>query len=189
MSDKQNQHRSDMMQESIDGQLSEDLAQQLFSILERDEEAAQEYDRLQQVDTLFKRAPHRRAPSRLAATIMARVAKRIEAEAKFEELPAGAQQVMMMSMTASIMSMMPMMEAASWLVLNAQRDPQLLSDVMVQTVGLISMVTDAMVVLLEDAENLARTDPEVATATLALTPYMMSGVLDYIEANLDIIED
>mgnify|MGYP006977755577 CR=1 FL=1 len=185
MSDKQNQQRNEMMQESIDGQLSEDLSQQLFTILERDQEAAKEYDRLQQVDSLFKRAPHRRAPSRLAATIMARVAERIEAEAKLDALPDAAQQVMMMSMTISIMTMMPMMEAATWLVLNAHRDPELLGDVMIHTIGLMSMVTDALIVLVEDAETLAKTDPEVATATLALTPYMLNSILDYLEETLD----
>lgn len=185
MSDQQNQQRNELMQESIDGQLSEDLAKQLFSILDRDKDAAKEYDKLQQVDALFKRAPHRRAPSRLAATIMARVAERIEAESKMDELPEGVQQVMMMSMTLSIMSMMPMMEAASWLVLNAQRDPELLGDVMVQTIGLMTMINDALIVLIEDAEVLARTDPEAATATLALTPYMLHSVLDYMEELLD----
>lgn len=184
MSDKRHPQRNEMMQEAIDGQLSEDLAQKLFSLLEEDQEAAKEYSRLQRVDSLFKRAPHRRAPSRLAVTIMARLAERIETETRLEHLPEAAQQVMMMSMTASIMSMMPMMEAASWLVLNAHRDPELLGDVMLQTIGLMSMVTDALIVLLEDAENLARTDPEVATATLALTPYMMNTVLDYMEEML-----
>lgn len=190
MSEKRSQQRNEMMQEAIDGQLSEDLTQQLFSLLDRDQEAANEYDRLQEVDTIFKRAPHHRAPARLAATIMARLAERIESEAKLEAMPSAAQQVMMMSMTASIMSMMPMMEAASWLVLNAQHDPKLLGDVMTQTISLMSIVTDALIVVLEDAENLARTNPEVATATLALTPYMMSSVLDYIEDMLNIrLED
>jgi hypothetical protein len=118
------------------------------------------------------------------------LAQQIETEAKLATMPSAAQQVMMMSMTASMMSMMPMMEAASWLVLNAQRDPKLLGDVMIQTISLMSIVTDALIIVLEDAEHLARTDPEVATATLALTPYMMGSVLDYIEDTLnDRLED
>ena len=189
MSDKRNQQRHQMMQEAIDGQLSEDLVQQLLALLDRDQEAANEYDQLQRVDTLFKRAPHRRAPARLAATIMARLAQQIETEAKLATMPSATQQVMMMGMTASIMSMMPMMEAASWLVLNAQRDPKLLGEVMTQTIGLMSIVTDALIIVLEDAENLARTAPEVATATLALTPYMMGCVLDYIEDTIHDMED
>lgn len=185
MSDKHTQQSQDMMQEALDGQLSEDLTDQLHDILNRDTQAAKEFDRLQKVDNLLKRAPHRRAPARLAATIMARLADKVEKETQMENLPDGAQQVMMMSMTVAMMSMMPMMEAASWLVLNAQRDPDLLGDVMVQTIGLMSIMTDAMIILLEDAESLARTDPQVATATLALTPYMMHSILDYIEDMMD----
>jgi len=184
MSDKQSQQRHEMMQEAIDGQLSADLAEQLRDIIDRDAAAAKEYNRLQRVDSLLKRAPHRRAPARLAATIMARLAEKVEAETELKSMPDGAQQVMLMSMTVAMMSMMPMMEAASWLVLNAQRDPDLLGDVMLETIGLMSLMTDAMVMLLEDAEVLAKTDPEVATATLALTPYMMHTILDYIEDNL-----
>ncbi len=194
MSDKRSQQRQDMMQEAIDGQLSEELAEQLRDIIDRDVSAAKEYKSLQRVDALLKRAPHRRAPTRLAATIMARVAQQVETKTQVKELPEGAQQVMMMSMTVAMMSMMPMMEAASWLVLNAQRDPEILGEVMVETIGLISLMTDAMVMLLEDAEKLAKTDPEVATATLALTPYMMRTILDYIEdtmvdVNVDRLSD
>ena len=42
-------------------------------------------------------------------------------------------------------------------------------------------MTDALILLLEDAENLARTEPEVAKATLALTPYLLSVMLDYLD--------
>lgn len=187
MSDKQTQNK--MMQEAIDGQLSEDMTEQLFSILDRDKEAAQEFNRLQTMDSLFKRAPHKRAPARLAATIMARLAERIEAETKLENLPQSAQQAVMLGMSVTILSMMPMMEAAAWLVLNAKRDPKLLSEVMTQTVGLMSIITDAMVMLMEEAENMARENPETATATLALTPYVMIELLDYVEDMLDRMAD
>lgn len=188
MSEKRNQ-RNDMMQEALDGQLSDDLAEKLFSILDRDESAAEEFNKLKQVDRLFKRAPHKRAPERLAATIMARLAERIESETHLADLPPAAQQVVLLGMSVTMMSMMPMMEAASWLVLNAQHDPKLLAQVMTQTVGLMSIVTDALVMLLEDAEELARTDPEVATATLALTPYMLGSVLDYMEDMMEAVSE
>lgn len=181
MSDTHSEQHHQMMQEAIDGQLSTELTDKLHEIIDRDAMAANEYDRLQKVDSLLKRAPHRRAPARLAATIMARLAEKVEAETKMQMMPDGAQQVMMMSMTVAMTSMMPMMEAASWLVLNAHRDPEILGSVMVETIGLMSLMTDAMVMLLEDAEDLAKTDPEMATATLALTPYMMRTILDYIE--------
>ena len=88
---------------------------------------------------------------------------------------------MMLSLSAAMMAMMPMLEAASWLVLNAQRDPELLSDVMLETIGWMSLVTDALILLLEDAESLARSEPVVAAATLALTPYLLGSLLDYLD--------
>ena len=180
MSDEQSRQQ-EMMQEALDGQLSEDMARKLVDLLGSDQSAAVEFQRLQQVDLLLKRAPQQRAPARLAATIMARVAQRVQAETAIADLPPETQRIMMLSLSAAMMAMMPMMEAASWLVLNARRDPELLSDVMIETIGWVSLVTDALILLLEDAENLARTDPDVAKATLALTPYMLSVMLDYLE--------
>ena len=173
--------RQQLMQDAIDGQLTEDMARKLVDILGSDRSAAREYDRLQRVDSLLKRAPQQRAPARLAATIMARLAQRVQAETALADLPAETQQVMMLCLSASMMAMMPMMEAASWLVLNAQRDPKLLSKVMIETIGWMTLVTDALIQLLDDAENRARNEPEIATATLALTPYLLRSALDYLD--------
>jgi len=170
-----------MMQDAIDGQLSEEMAHKLVEMLGSDQSAAREYDRLQRVDSLLKRAPQQRAPARLAATIMARLAQRVQAETALADLPPETQQVMMLCLSASMMAMMPMMEAASWLVLNAQRDPELLSNVVIETIGWMTLVTDALIQLLEDAENRVRSEPEIATATLALTPYLLRSVLDYLD--------
>ncbi len=170
-----------LMQDAIDGQLSEEMARKLVEMLGSDQAAAREYDRLQRVESLLKRAPQQRAPARLAATIMARLAQRVQAETALADLPPETQQVMMLCLSASMMAMMPMMEAASWLVLNAQRDPELLSNVMIETIGWMTLVTDALIQLLEDAENRARSEPEIATATLALTPYLLRSVLDYLD--------
>lgn len=188
MSDMQRKQRKQMMQEAIDGQLSAQLTEQLHAMMNDDADVAREYRRLQQVDMLLKRAPHRRAPARLAATIMARVAQRVEAQTHLQTMPRDVQQIMMMSMTTAMTSMMPMMEVASWLVLNAHRDPAILGDVMLETIGLMSLMTDAMVILLEDAEQLAKTNPDMARATVALTPYLMGTILDYIEDSLVVTE-
>ncbi len=173
--------RQRMMQDAIDGQLSEAMARKLVDMLGSDQSAAREYDRLRRVESLLQRAPQQRAPARLAATIMARLAQRVQAETALADLPPETQQVMMLCLSASMMAMMPMMEAASWLVLNARRDPELLGSVMIETIGWMSLVTDALIQLLEDAENRARSEPEIATATLALTPYLLRSMLDYLD--------
>ncbi len=180
MSDQQSLPEQDMMQAAIDGQLSDDMAAKLVEMISRDQAAAREFGKLRQIDALLKRAPSKRAPARLAATIMARVAERMQAETAMSDMSPEMQRVMMLSLSAAMMAMMPMMEAASWLVLHARRDPELLSDVMLETIGWMTLVTNALIQLLEDAENLARSEPEVAAATLALTPYMLSTMLDYL---------
>lgn len=173
--------QDDMMQAAIDGQLSDAMAQQLLDRLAGDQAAAREFDRQRRVDSLLRRAPQRRAPARLAATIMARVAERVQAETALSDLSPEMQRVIMLSLSAAMMAMMPMMEAASWLVLNARRDPELLSDVMIETIGWMSLVTRALIQLLDDAESRARSEPEIAAATLALTPYLLSTILDYLD--------
>ncbi len=180
MPDEFNPQPLDMMQEALDGQLPDEMAHKLLDILGKDQSAAKQYDQLQRVDSLLKRAPQQRAPARLAATIMARLAQRMQAETALSDLPPATQKLMMWSLTASMMATMPMMEAASWLVLHAQRDPEVLSEVMLRTISWMSLVTEALILLLEGAEDLARTQPELATATLALAPYMLGSVLDYL---------
>lgn len=170
----------DMMQEALDGPLPDEMARKLLHIMGNDRSAAQHYDRLQRVDTLLKHAPQRRAPARLAATIMARLAQRMRAETALSDLPPETQQLMMWSLSAAMMATMPMMEAATWLVLHAQYEPEVLSEVMLQTISLMTLLTEAMVLLLQDAEDLAKTQPHLATATLALAPYMLSSILDHL---------
>lgn len=181
MSQEQSLPQQDLMQEALDGQLSDEMARQLLEKLNSDRGAASEFGRLRRVDAMLKRAPHQRAPARLAATIMARVAERVRAETEKSDLSPEMQRVIMLSLSAAMMAMMPMMEAASWLVLNARRDPEVLGDVMIETIGWMTLVTKALIQLLDDAESLARSQPEIAAATLALTPYLLSTILDYLD--------
>ena len=66
---KERSRQQRIMQDAIDGQLSEETARKLFEVLGRDQTAARDFDRLQRVDSLLKRAPQQRAPARLAAAI------------------------------------------------------------------------------------------------------------------------
>ena len=163
--------------QALERQLSEDMAEQLAS-LELDEAAS---DRLLRVDEMLQRAPQMRAPARLAATILARLAQRVQQQSQLADLPPETQKLMMLYMSASMMAMMPMMEAASWLVLNARRDPELLGEAMLRTISWMSLVNNALILLLEDAEDLARTQPQLARATLALTPHMLHSALDQLD--------
>lgn len=166
------------MQEQLDGLLSEEHSEELLDYLQRDAQAAEEYARLERVDALLARAPQMRAPGRLAATIMARLAQVVEREAEMREMPEEAQQALLMSLSLAIMSMLPVMTAATWLVLNAHSDPALLTRAMQRVIAFFVLIIDALVILLEEIESLVHERPELAAAAMTLLPSVLLALVD-----------
>lgn len=177
------QSLTERMQEQLDGMLSEEEVSELLEQLDVDEDAAREYEGLQQVDELLSRSMHRRAPERLAVTIMARLSQTIQTQAKLQTLPAETQQALMLSLGLVVMAMMPSMVAASWMVLNSRKNPEVLTAIMLQTIALLKMIIDALVYLLEEIEQYIRTDSEMAHAAMALLPLVLMAMIDYMEDN------
>ncbi len=168
------------MQENLDGVLEEELAEELYAYLNADEEAAEEYSRLEQLDNLLSRAPHVRAPQRIAVTIMARLSHQLQREADVDHMPEEVRQAFLMSISLVMLETMPMMIAASYLVLNAGRDPKLIGRVLERTIALQVMVIDALVFLLKEVEYQLSRDPEKAAVTMSLIPIVLEGILDYM---------
>ncbi len=171
----------DMMQQALDGELSPEHEEELLTHLDRDEDAAQEFDRLRRIDRMLRRTSTRRAPDRLAVTIMARLAESMEAKLQQEDLPESTQQMIMASLSLVMAMMHPMMVAASWMVLNTDEDPDVFTELTVQSVALLYLMIDAMKALMQDLEQMVHDDPEVAKVALSLIPFMLEGMLDYLE--------
>lgn len=175
---------SDRMQEQLDGVLSETEAEELLNRLDQDEDAAETFANLQRVDDLLSSAvPHKRAPERLAVTIMARLAQTVQMQAQMEKLPPETQQALMLSLGLVTMAMMPGMVAASWMVLNTNASPEMLTQIMLRTIFLLKLIIDALVYLLEEIEHYVRTDSDMAYAAMALLPIVLNSMVDYIEGN------
>lgn len=176
---------SDMMRErmheKLDGVLDDRLTEELARFLADDRDAAREYERLENVDALLATAPSMRAPQRLAVTIMARLAQQIEMQAQIQALPHELRATIMQSLSLSMVATMPLMVGASWVVLNAMADPRLLTRVVERVIGLMSLLVDAQIVLLNEIEPYLKDDPEFAAACLRLLPSMMEGLLDSLE--------
>ena len=170
-----------MMQEQLDGQLKPEAEEVLYEHLQEDEEAAEEHAKLETVHQTLATAPSLRAPSRLAATIMARLAKTIEAQAKMEPLPQEVELALMLTTSIVQMMMMPVMLAASYMVLNAQYSPQLLTRIMERSIALIVMMIEGLVVLLEEVERMIEKDPDMAPVAMSLIPTALMGMIDYIQ--------
>ncbi|MCS6835367.1 MAG: hypothetical protein NZ750_05035 [Anaerolineae bacterium] len=173
------------MQESLDGALSEAMKADLMASLARDRDAAAEYDRLTQVDHLLSRAPTVRAPQRLAAAIMARLAQTVARQAKLDALPEEVQRAIMLSLGMILNSLRPALVAASWLVLNAQRDPTILTEVVLSSLGVMKITIDALLMVLDEIERLLEDDPERAALGAVLVPSLLLAMLDMLEATED----
>jgi hypothetical protein len=180
-----NDRMRQLMQEALDDVLPEELRQELDSYLDVDGEAVQEFNRLNSVDTILRRAPFERAPKRLASTIMARLAQSIEAQ----QLQAQAQteaeleisrEVVAVALTLVTVATMPLLIAASWMVVNSMADPSLLTLVLQQIVGMLLLVLEMLQVFLEKAQELAENDPKAAMALLALIPVTLLALVRYM---------
>ncbi len=181
-----------LMQESLDQILSEEAQQELFAQLNTDQDTVAEYNQLHRVHNLLQNAPQERAPRRLAATIMARIAQGLEMQVSLdanphaEASPEAAQQVLIsreiiaLALNLVTVATMPLLVAASWMVIHAQADPALLTQVLQQIVALVLLVLKIMEVFLEQAQKLAEDDPETAMAVLALLPVTMLAIVRYM---------
>jgi len=170
-----------MMQEKLDGKLDPQSEEELYEHLQEDEEAAEEHEKLENLHHALATAPAMRAPSRLAATIMARLAKTIEVQAKMEPLPQEVEMALMLTTSMVQMMMMPVMLAASYMVLNAQYSPQILTRIMERSIALIVMMIESLIVLLEEVEDMIEKDPEMAPVAMSLIPTALMGMIDYIQ--------
>lgn len=174
-----------LMQENIDGALDTDRAEELLKFLAKDEEAAEENARLEQVHRTLQKTQSVRAPERLAATIMARLAKTIEAQANLEPMPDEIKLALLMSLSIVQLSMMPTMLAASSLVLSGARSPEVLSRVMQNTIALMVMMIRALIVLMDEIDEMIEKDPDLAPVAMAMIPIALIGMLEYIQEDMN----
>lgn len=169
------------MQEALDDVLAPEDRRALEAILDEDPAEFARFNRLNRVDALLRAAPHERAPKRLAATIMARLAHSLEAQMQQEEQAAGVSSEMLaVAMTLVTVVTMPLLVGACWLIVHAAASPELLDAVFHQIIATLLLVLEIMRVFLEKAEALAQDDPETAVALLALIPVTLTAIARYV---------
>lgn len=174
-----------MMQEQLDGLLDAERQAELEAFVQRDMDAAEEKAQLEQVHDLLTDPPVERAPRRLALTIMARLAQRLETQAEIQALPEELQQAVLLSWSLVSVTMMPMMISASYMVLNAKASPEVLEEATNRMIAMMVVMIDGLVVMLEEVERLIAEDPEMAPVAVSLIPLALLGVLDYIEEQIN----
>ncbi|MCA9892674.1 MAG: hypothetical protein KC615_06800 [Anaerolineae bacterium] len=180
---------NEMMQERLDGNLDEQRESELIRHLQEEPDAAMHNASLEAVHDMLVRAPLVRAPGRLAATIMARLAQAVQEEAVQQELSEEVKQALLFATNLVILQMTPVLLASSYMVMNAQARPEVLAKAVNRTVALVVVMIDGMRVLFDRMEELVDEDPAMAPVALALMPTVMNGILDYMQNGANPLED
>jgi hypothetical protein len=177
-----NEQLRQQMQEALDG--DPDAHQHVLETLRArpDERESRHWDNLLQVDDLLQTAPFERAPAKMALHIMAKIVEQAKAQPR-EDISALA---VTLSIALVTVVMMPMLMAASWLVLNSLASAELLSRAIEQTVFLLVILIETLQKLIEEAQNLAEDNPEAAAMVAALIPLTLLGFVEYLEELLDL---
>lgn len=182
-----NDRQRQMMQESLDEVLSAEERAELFSLLESDEDTSHEYNQLQRVDALLRSAPFERAPRRLAAAIMARVAESVQVQARLHVSPARSAETQrvhdeLINLTVQLTSLVttPLMVASTYAIMNRAASPLLFGKVLSQVVASMMVIMHILDVLVARAEALAEDDPEAALAVLSLIPVLVLAIVRYV---------
>ena len=178
-----------LMQQRLDGEIDRDGQEELRQHLAKDQDAAEENAKLESVHDVLKKAPHVRAPQRLAATIMARLAQTIEAQAQIKPLPLEIRMALMASTSLITLNMMPTMLAASYMVVNLGYNPKVLSKVIYRTIFLQTMMIKSLVIMLEEIERMIEKDPKAAPVAMRLLPVALIGMLDYVRDDVVEVEE
>lgn len=173
-----------LMQEALDELLPQDLQQELDSYLDQDRDIESEFNQLRRVHNMLQAAPYERAPRRLAATIMARLAEGVKAGTQHQTQSSPyvhiSQEIISVALALVTVATMPLLIAASWMVINAMADPALLTMVLYQIVGLLLMVLEVMEVFLDKAQEVAKNDPQMAMGLLSLIPVTLLTIVRYL---------
>lgn len=164
--------KQQLMQESLDRQLSPDAEQELDAFLNQDQEGADEYTRLKTTDDLLRTAPYERAPQRLALKIMARIAEAVrEQQSTEQELSEMAEAIVNVALTTVTVATLPLLIGASWMMLNTHARQEVVEDVLARVTALVVLTIDIIQVMLEEAEAAyTEENPEVAMAILTMVP-------------------
>jgi hypothetical protein len=91
----------------------------------------------------------------------------------------------MMSMSIVQVAMMPVLLAATQMVVTYQQNPAVLSGVIQRVILLQVMMIDALVELLGEVEDMIEKNPESAPVAMSLIPVALKGMLDYVQDETD----
>lgn len=164
-----NERQRRLMQEALDDALTSEGLQELYSRLDQDASGSAEFNRLRQVDKVLRTAPFERAPETLALKIMARLAEGLNPQ----QLARSSGLALALGLALVTLMLMPLMAGVGWLILNTMGNAAALNAVIGQLVGVLTAVMNTLEAMIEGAQAMLQTYPEVPLIMLTTIPIAM----------------
>lgn len=164
-----NRRQKQLMQEALDENLSSESRNELFNTLDEDIRASAEFERLKEVDTLLRHAPHERAPKDMATNIMARLgamAQRLNPE-QLSHI-SGLAMAIALSLVGAVT--IPLLIALIWVILNVITSTNALNQLVQGLASLISFVMNGFSLVLDGLRGFMGNNPELQIIALTAVP-------------------
>ncbi len=172
-----NERQKRLMQEALDENLAPEERAELRSYLDSDVRDAVSYQRLQQVDTMLRRAPHERAPQRLAATIMARLAEMAERMDPRLSRISGLALAVALGLVAAVM--LPVLALVVWLAITVIGSGAGLVAAIERVAALLTVVIGLAQSLMGELQALLAANPELLVLLIGMIPVSLIWLIRF----------
>lgn len=171
-----NERHRRLMQKALDEQLAPEEQAELHQHLEQHTGDADLFRRMKQVDTMLHNPPHERAPQRLAATIMARLAEMAERmDPRQLSRISGLALALGLGLVAVVL--LPLLIGIAWLILTAVGSAAGLTGLIQGIAGLLTFVLGVFESLVQGIQAFLSANPELLLLMLGLIPVSLFWLL------------
>jgi anti-sigma factor RsiW len=172
-----NERQKRLMQKALDEPLAPEEQAELRTHLDSSIRDAQAYKRLQEVDTMLRRAPHERAPQRLAATIMARLAEMAERMDPRLSRISGLALAVALALVGGVM--IPVLLLAGWFLLAALFSGAGLVAAIERVVALLAVLIGLAEALLLRIQLFLAANPGLLVLMIGLIPISLGWLIRF----------
>lgn len=172
-----NERQKRLMQEALDENLAPEEQAELRHYLDSDVRDAQAYQRLQHVDAMLRRAPHERAPQRLAATIMSRLAEMAERMDPRLSRISGLALAVALGLVAAVM--LPVLALAAWLAITVISSGAGLVAAFERVAALLALLIGFGQSLLAELQAMLAENPEILVLLIGLIPVSLIWLIRF----------
>lgn len=168
-----------LMQEALDKNLPAEVLNELYAQLDQSPADADEFSRLKQVDRMLRAAPYERAPQGLALKIMARLAEGLQPE----QITRSSGLALAIGLAVIALILAPLLAGIGWLILNVIGSASALTVLIGQVVNLLALVLNSLDSLVQNAQQMLQTYPEVPALMLTLIPIALFWLVRFAWQN------